>query len=155
MSYLRLLFLVLMGFSCLPLQAAPTWQAGSARIKLTPQQFMWMSGYGSRVVPADGKLTDIWAKALVLRDANGKDVVLITADLIGIGRESSQWIAQQLKKKHDLERSQFAIATSHTHTGPALSDNLVPLHYLRADEVQQNRIVQYTLKLRQMLVDVV
>jgi len=155
MSYLRLLLLFLVGLICIPLQAAPTWQAGSARIKLTPQQFMWMSGYGSRVVPADGKLTDIWAKALVLRDVNGKDVVLITADLIGIGRESTQWIAQQLKKKHGLERSQFAIATSHTHTGPALSDNLVPLHYLRADEVQQNRIVQYTLKLRQMLVDVV
>ena len=155
MNYLRLLLLVLLGFICLPLQAAPTWQAGSARIKLTPQQFMWMSGYGSRVVPADGKLTDIWAKALVLRDANGKDVVLITADLIGIGRESTQWIAQQLKEKHDLERSQFAIATSHTHTGPALSDNLVPLHYLRADAVHQNRIVQYTLKLRQLLVDVV
>jgi len=155
MSYLRLLLLFLVGLICIPLQAAPTWQAGSARIKLTPQQFMWMSGYGSRVVPADGKLTDIWAKAVVLRDGNGKDAVLITADLIGIGRESTQWIAQQLKKKHGLERSQFAIATSHTHTGPALSDNLVPLHYLRADEVQQNRIVQYTLKLRQMLVDVV
>ena len=44
---------------------------------------------------------------------------------------------------------------TYTYVGPALSDNLVPLHYLRADEVQQNRIVQYTLKLRQMLVDVV
>lgn len=135
--------------------AAPVWQGGSARIKLTPEQFMWMSGYGGRTVPADGKLTDIWAKAVVLRDGSGNDAVLITADLIGIGAESTEWIAGELKKNHGLERSQFAIATSHTHTGPALSDNLVPLHYLRADEVQQNRIVQYTLKLRQLLVDVV
>ena len=69
-----------------PLVAAPTWQAGSARIKLTPEQFMWMSGYGGRTVPADGKLTDIWAKALVLKDASGNEVVLITADLIASER---------------------------------------------------------------------
>ncbi len=155
MSYRRLVFLLCMFLMTSPLVAAPTWQAGSARIKLTPEQFMWMSGYGGRTVPADGKLTDIWAKALVLKDARGKEVVLITADLIGIGAESTKWIAQQLKKNHGLERKQFAIATSHTHTGPALSDNLVPLHYLRADEAQQNRIVQYTLKMRQMLVDIV
>ena len=155
MSYRRLALLICALFLTSSLMAAPSWQAGSARIKLTPEQFMWMSGCGGRTVPADGKLTDIWAKALVLRDAKGKDAVLITADLIGIGAESTKWIAGQLKKNHGLERAQFAIATSHTHTGPALSDNLVPLHYLRADEVQQNRIVQYTLKLRQMLVDVV
>ena len=88
---------------------------------------MWMSGYGGRTVPADGKLTDIWAKAVVLRDAQKNEVVLITADLVGIGTESTKWVAEQLKKNHGLERNQFAIATSHTHTGPALSDNLVPL----------------------------
>ena len=151
----RLALLIFAWLLTSSLLAAPSWQAGSARINLTPQQFMWMSGYGGRTVPADGKLTDLWAKALVLRDAKGKEVVLITADLIGIGAESTKWIADQLKKNHGLEREQFAIATSHTHTGPALSDNLVPLHYLRADEAQQNRMVKYTLKLRQMLVDVV
>lgn len=155
MNFRCLALLILTLFVTSTTMAAPVWQAGSARIKLTPDQFMWMSGYGGRTVPADGKLTDIWAKAVVLRDDSGNDAVLITADLIGIGAESTEWIAGELKKNHGLERSQFAIATSHTHTGPALSDNLVPLHYLRADEVQQNRIVQYTLKLRQLLVDVV
>ena len=59
---------------------------------------MWMSGYGGRTVPADGKLTDIWAKAVVLRDGSGNDAVLITADLIGIGGESTEWIAGELKR---------------------------------------------------------
>ena len=80
MRYRHLVLLICALFLTSSLMAAPSWQAGSARIKLTPEQFMWMSGYGGRTVPADGKLTDIWAKALVLRDAKGKDAVLITAD---------------------------------------------------------------------------
>lgn len=131
------------------------WKAGVAKVKITPSHFMWMSGYGGRTVPADGKLTDIWAKALVLRDPTGREAVLITADLIGIGAESTQVIAAALQKNHGLARSQFAIATSHTHTGPALSDNLVPLHYLRAPADEAARIAQYTLQLRSMLIEVV
>lgn len=155
---MRLHCLVVALSCCLPvfvLAAEPQWQSGSARAKITPEEFMWMAGYGGRTVPADGKLTELWAKAVVLRDAAGNDAVLIAADLVGIGAESTQWIAGQLKERHGLNRDQFAIATSHTHTGPALSDNLVPLHYLRADSAQQNRMVQYTLWMRQKLVDVV
>jgi hypothetical protein len=131
------------------------WQAGVARVNITPSHFMWMSGYGGRTVPADGKLTDVWAKALVLRDPNGREAVLITADLIGIGAESTQVIATALQKNHGLDRDQFAIATSHTHTGPALSDNLVPLHYLRAPAAEAARIAQYTIQMRTMIVNVV
>ena len=42
------------------------WQAGVAKVNITPKNLMWMSGYASRRKPADGKLTDLWAKALVL-----------------------------------------------------------------------------------------
>ena len=131
------------------------WQAGVAEVNITPSHFMWMSGYGGRTVPADGKLTDVWAKALVLRDPSGREAVLITADLIGIGAESTQVIAAALQTNHGLDRDQFAIATSHTHTGPALSDNLVPLHYLRAPAAEAARISQYTIRLRTMIVNVV
>ena len=141
-------------FSCEATENAQ-WKAGVAKVKITPSHFMWMSGYGGRTVPADGKLTDIWAKALVLRDPTGREAVLITADLIGIGAESTKVIAAALQKNHGLARSQFAIATSHTHTGPALSDNLVPLHYLRAPADEAARIAQYTIQLRSMLIEVV
>ncbi len=151
---LSLLSCLIFGWAGL-VAAEPAWEAGVARVKLTPDHFMWMSGYGGRTVPADGKLTDIWAKALVLRDQTGQEAVLITADLIGIGAASTKQITAELRKRHGLERSQIAIATSHTHTGPALSDNLVPLHYLRAPEEEAARIQRYTERLRVMLVDVV
>ena len=97
MNFRCLALLILTLFVTSTTMAVPVWQAGSARIKLTPEQFMWMSGYGGRTVPADGKLTDIWAKAVVLH-GSGNDAVLITADLIGIGGESTEWIAGELKE---------------------------------------------------------
>lgn len=50
---------------------------------------MWMAGYGSRDRPADGKLTDLWAKALALQVGVGKRGVVITLDLVGIDRDTA------------------------------------------------------------------
>ena len=44
--------------------AAETWKAGVAKRAITPSTPMWMSGYASRDHPAEGKLTELWAKAL-------------------------------------------------------------------------------------------
>src|SRR5262245_14080114 len=67
----------------------PPWKAGAARVKITPEKPMWLSGYGGRDRPAEGTLQDLWAKALVLQDPGGKRVVLVTMDLVGIPRELS------------------------------------------------------------------
>ena len=55
----------------------PQWKAGFGKSNITPAQPMWMSGYSSREAPAEGKETDLWAKAAVL-DAGGKRLVLVT-----------------------------------------------------------------------------
>ena len=65
------------------------WKAGVAKVVITPQENMWMSGYGGRERPSEGKLTDLWAKALVLEDPRGQRAVLVTMDLVGIDRETS------------------------------------------------------------------
>jgi neutral ceramidase len=55
-----------------------SWQAGCSKTIITPAELMWMAGYGSRDKPAEGKLTELWAKALVLQDDQGQRGVLIT-----------------------------------------------------------------------------
>jgi len=67
--------------------AEATWKVGLAKTQITPEKYMWMAGYGSRDRPADGKLTDLWAKAMVLQDASGERALLVTMDLIGVSRE--------------------------------------------------------------------
>lgn len=87
-----------------PPEAAP-WQAGAAKVAITPKRFMWMSGYGSRTKPAEGKVHDLWAKALALQTPEGKRCVLITMDLVGIDRALSKAVCAQIEKRNQLPRS--------------------------------------------------
>ena len=65
-------------FICSLSAPAFDWKAGAAKVKITPDQPMWMSGYASRNKPADGTLTDLYAKSLALEDAQGHRALLIT-----------------------------------------------------------------------------
>jgi neutral ceramidase len=60
------------------------WNAGTAKIKITPEQPLVMSGYASRTTPFKSVERDLWAKALILEDETGKQVAIITTDLAGI-----------------------------------------------------------------------
>ena len=125
------------------LQAADLWQAGAGRVRITPVQEMWMAGYGSRARPAEGKATDLWAKALVLDDGKGNRGVIVTLDLVGIDREIAGKVCVRLKKELGLERHQISLCTSHTHSGPVVGQNLAPLHYAILDPEQQELIDDY------------
>ena len=129
-----------------------TWRAGAARTKITPDRMIWMSGYGNRNQPAQAKLTELWAKALALQDPSGHQALVITLDLVGIDRDLSGSICKQIEAKLGLQRHQVAICTSHTHTGPALPNNLRVLHYLQVDKAQQQLLDAYATKLVQRVV---
>jgi hypothetical protein len=131
------------------------WHAGTAKIEITPEKDMWMAGYASRDRPAEGKLTDLWAKALVLEDAQSNRAVLVTLDVIGVSRELTASVCETLRSEYGLERRQIAFCASHTHTGPALQRNLSPLHYLVVDPAQRALIKEYTALLEKKLVQVV
>jgi hypothetical protein len=155
-------FAVLLLSVCLTLAVSPgtacaadSWQAGVAKANITPKQFMWMAGYASRDHVAEEKLTDLWAKALVLRDPQGKTIALITLDLIGIDRPLSQSICQKLMQKHGLKREQIAINCSHTHTGPVVARNLRPMHYLQLSDEQKKLVDDYATFLEDSVVKAV
>ena len=61
---------------------------------------MWMSGYGSRDKPAEGKLHDLWAKALAIEDTDGRRCLLISLDLVGVPRDLSLKVCETIGKQH-------------------------------------------------------
>lgn len=129
------------------------WRAGVSRVVITPGKPMWMAGYANRDRVSEGKLVDLWAKALILEDNKGKKVVIITADLLGIPRELSNTIRDKLYHEFKLSRSQIVINTSHTHTGPVLTNALINIYPI---EGQQQRLVDdYTVKLGEQMIDLV
>lgn len=144
----RLLVLALAVFAFVPTSAfAEGWKAGAAKVIITPEKLMWMSGYGGRNKPAEGKLIDLWAKAVVLEDAEGRRAALVTLDLVGIDREVGLRIRHSLKDKYGLKLEQTALATSHTHCGPVVGGNLIAMYTL--DEAQKQLIADYAVTLEQ------
>ncbi|MFV1964667.1 MAG: neutral/alkaline non-lysosomal ceramidase N-terminal domain-containing protein [Pirellulaceae bacterium] len=131
------------------------WKTGVAKVNITPEKQMWMSGYSSRDRAAEGKLADLWAKALVLEDGQGQRGVLVSLDLIGIDRQLSQLVCNALREEYGFSREQVALCFSHTHTGPVVGRNLAPLHYLTVDKQQQAFIDQYATTLVNRIREVV
>ncbi len=117
------------------------WKAGLAKAAITPEQSVWLAGYGSKRAP-DGKLHELWMKALALRDLDGRTAVLITSDFQGVPRSMSDRVFSQLKEKHGLERSQVMFTFSHNHCGPRLGDDL--LDYYPVDPEQEQLVAAYT-----------
>ncbi len=125
-------------------------KVGVSRTVITPQGPIWMSGYASRKHPSEGVLHDLWAKALVIEDARGGRVVLVTTDLIGLPHELAEEVAARLKAKHGLDRSQIVLNASHTHSGPVVWPNLKNMYFLGPED--RDRLIQYGKKLADDLV---
>lgn len=121
---------------------ADGWKAGVARTVITPEEPVWMGGYAARTRPAEGTMHDLWAKALALEDASGKQVVLVTADLIGMPKEMSDAIRDRLEEEAGLSREQILLNSSHTHSGPALEKSLSVIY--PQDEPVQQKIRAYS-----------
>lgn len=129
------------------------WKAGVARMKITPNESMWMAGYGSRNHPSEGKNQDLWAKALALEDAGGKNVVLITTDLLGFPKDISDNIRDRLQKGYNLSREQIILNSSHTHSGPVLRSSLIDVYPM--DSAEWGKVDQYSIWLEDMLYELV
>ena len=124
MIRLTLICFVLIGGNAWTASAESVWQAGAAKANITPAQSMWMSGYGGRDHPAEGKLTDLWAKALVLEDAGGVRLAAVTLDLVGLDRQTELAIRTRIESEHGIPLANSALFSSHTHTGPVVASNL-------------------------------
>ncbi len=130
-----------------------SWKAGVARVDITPDAPMWIAGYANRDHVAEGKLHELWAKALVLQDGNGKQCVLITLDVCGIPKDLSDRIRDRLKIKNNLSRAQIIINCSHTHSGPVIQSALTNIYPLDAE--QSEKVKKYTAKLETQIVTLV
>lgn len=118
------------------------WKAGVARSVITPQKPIWLAGYAGRDHPAEGKLHDLWVKALALEDAQGHRAVLVTSDLCGMPQCMFERICQTMKHKHGMERSQIRLTYSHNHCAPVVRGELEC--YYPLDETQKAFIEEYS-----------
>ncbi len=102
--------------------APPMWKAGVATAVITPEQSMWMAGYAARTKPSEGKVHDLYGKALSLQDTEGTRLVIVTTDLIGFPREFRDRLEKAVGERYKLPPASLLLNASHTHSGPELRD---------------------------------
>lgn len=131
------------------------WKAGVASVVITPEEPMWMGAYAARNLPARGTLHDIWAKALAIEDANGKQAVFITSDLVGITKPSADRIRDEIGASLGLSKAQIILNNSHTHTGPEIDALKYSWRVKDSDPVQLEKINQYVNQLEDKIITMV
>lgn len=129
------------------------WKAGVSRVVVTPGESMWMAGYASRSKPSEGKVHDLFAKALAIEDPAGNRIVIVTTDLIGIPRDLREWLQVECVQKYELAHESLLLNASHTHCGPELRASKVSLYGAAAEQVSHTENYYQTLK--QQLLDLV
>jgi hypothetical protein len=129
------------------------WKAGVAVRVITPDELLWMAGYGNRTKPAEGKLQDLRVKALALEDPAGGRLVLVTSDLVGLPRPLSTAVADEVARKTGLPRDRLMLTASHTHCGPVTAGILYEMYPLTPD--QPAKIAAYTERLKGLMVEAV
>jgi neutral ceramidase len=139
-----ILLLAIAVFAVVPssVHAQGGWKAGVARTKITPQENMWMAGYGFRTKPSEGTDQELWGKALALEDAAGNKSLFVSTDILGFSKEVSDRVRKHLHSKFGLTKAQIILSSSHTHSGPVLSNALIDIYPLTpADDL---KVARYT-----------
>ncbi len=95
---------------------------GVAKIEITPEEPIRMSGYGSRNVLSSGVAAPLFAKALAFGD-DDRATLLVTADLVGV----PGWLTREVAARLGIPAERLAICATHTHSGPQLRGLLVPI----------------------------
>ena len=137
------------GFLCAASSFAG-WQAGVARVDITPSQSIWMGGYAARTHPSEGVRQHIFVKALALKDDTGAVTVLVTSDLLGFPGEVSAPIFSRVQQQFGLARERLVLNSSHSHSAPVVGHMLSPAYpYGEAD---MKIVSAFTTKLEDQVV---
>ncbi|MCB1090510.1 MAG: neutral/alkaline non-lysosomal ceramidase N-terminal domain-containing protein [Verrucomicrobiae bacterium] len=136
-------------------QVPVAWKAGFASANVTPEKNLWMAGYAARKQPSEGKVQDLFAKALALEDETGGRFVFVTLDLIGVPQRVRWQVAERAEKEFQLPPSRLMLNASHTHSGPELYRRSTP----PTEEDLKNEKIRdywdYTRKLEDQMVNII
>jgi neutral ceramidase len=131
--------------------AEALWKAGVAKANITPSEPLWLAGYAARAKPAEGKVMELWIKALALEDERGRRAVILTSDTLGLPQSIHRTVCAAMKTRFGLEPKQLLLSASHTHSGPVLRGALYDMYPL--DDTLRARIDAYSTELEAKIVE--
>jgi neutral ceramidase len=130
-------------------QSAATVPVGVAKVDITPNVPIRLTGYASRKTEAEGAAMPIWAKALAIGDDAGEGpAVLIMVENCGVPGSLTAEVAGRLKTKAGVKPERFLVCSTHTHAGPwligfapaLLSESLPAEHRAHMEQYQRQLV---------------
>ena len=87
------------------------WMVGFGRRVITPQNAVWLAGYGTKRV-AENKIHDIWVKVMALKSPDGKSIVIATTDHMGMSKTVYESIYSKVNQYFGISRPDFMLTFS-------------------------------------------
>jgi neutral ceramidase len=119
-------------------------KAGAARIDITPEKPVNMSGYAARKGLSTGVHDPLSARAVAF-EVNGKRLVLISTDIIGFYEDVGSVMRQAIQAECNLQPSELFLCGIHTHAAPTPT--------LSRERAHANN-VEYTEGLKPKLIEI-
>lgn len=140
----------------LPAEAADeaSWAVGAAKVDITPDYPVRLSGYGGRREEVEGTVQRLFAKAIAFGSDNEKPAVLLTVDNCGVPATMRQELVRRLAAKTKVVDARVAICSSHTHSAPMLVGVLNNIFSTEIPADHWTRIERYTRELTDKLEEV-
>jgi putative membrane-bound dehydrogenase-like protein len=147
-SVIATVFLLLAGNSFRS-QAAPDSlrSIGVAKVDITPDYPVRLSGYGNRRDVHEGVQQHILAKALAIGSDEEGPAILVTVDNCGVPAALRDEVVRRLVAKTKVTDRSFALSSSHTHCAPMLVGVLPNLFSMDIPPEQQAATERYTREL--------
>lgn len=120
-------------------------RAGIAKVDITPQKRVKLSGYASRTGYSEGVHDPLSARVIVFEN-NGKRVVLVSTDLIGFYDGTADYLRKAILEEFKLEPSELFLCGTHTHSAPTPT--------IDKDKGEPNNL-EYTETLKNKLIEAI
>jgi len=124
--------------------------AGFAKLDISPDQPLRLSGYGDRSQPFSGIDEPLFVRAMAMAQGDSQTTrVLVSVDTIGFPAAVSDQIFESAQKQHGLSRDRLAICFTHNHTSPQIAGGLRNIYDNPLTEEESAATQAYTDVVRQ------
>jgi putative membrane-bound dehydrogenase-like protein len=130
-----------------------SFEAGVARVDITPTHPVRLSGYGTRREESTQAAQALWAKAIAVGIATREPFLLLTVDNCGVPAWLREGVLRRLGSA-GVTSERFALTFTHTHSAPCLTGALVNIFAEDIPPAHQANVDRYTRDLADKLVQV-
>lgn len=134
--------------------AAP-YRCGVAKVDVTPDQPVRLSGYGNRAQPYEGIDERLFARAVGLQCGEAQPHVLVSVDTIGFPGVLTTEIYAAVEAEHGLPRANLAVTFTHSHTAPHIGRGLNNLYSTPLNDEERAATEAYTNFVRDRVIEAV